>query len=84
VSPRRRKPGPLAAAFGRIVKSVRESKRLTLEELASAADMLAERVSILESGADEPILEELFRLSTALDMRPSELLNRTIADATRP
>jgi transcriptional regulator with XRE-family HTH domain len=78
MSPRRRIPGPLALAFGRIVKALREEKHLSLTALASRAGMTSERISMLEVGADEPDLMEIFQLDVALDVNASELVTLAV------
>jgi len=84
VTARRRAPRPLALAFGRAVRELREAKRFSVATVASGAAMTADRVREIERGADDPLLDEIFRLAEALDVAPSELIARAVAQGVQP
>lgn len=78
MSPRKRISSRLALTFGHTVKELRKEKQLSLAALASWAGMTSERISMLETGADEPDLMEIFLLAVALDVKASELVTRAV------
>jgi transcriptional regulator with XRE-family HTH domain len=85
VDPRSRKPyfwrmgsASVAAAFGRVLRDVREKSGLSQETLAGIADIDRTYVSLLERGLRQPTLETLFRLSQALDISPATMVSRTV------
>lgn len=55
-----------AAAFGRVLRRHREAKGLTQQELAEAADLHLNYVSLLERGLRSPSLEVTIRLARGL------------------
>lgn len=72
-----RGPEGLDEAFGRVLRDVRKSKKLSQEALGTAGNLHPTYVSLLERGKNSPSLRALFVLAEALDMQPSELVERT-------
>lgn len=56
-----------------LLRSARESSGVTVEQLAEAAGLEAERLAEIEQGL-EPRITEFVRLATALERAPSDLL----------
>jgi transcriptional regulator with XRE-family HTH domain len=67
----------VAAAFGRVLRDIREKSGLSQETLAGIADIDRTYVSLLERGLRQPTLDTLFRLSQALDIAPATMVSRT-------
>jgi transcriptional regulator with XRE-family HTH domain len=68
----------VAAAFGRVLRDIREKSGLSQETLAGIADIDRTYVSLLERGLRQPTLDTLFRLSQALDISPATMVSRTV------
>ena len=64
----------LNAAFGRVLRQQRRQARLTQEQLALTADLQRNYVSELERGQKQASLMNLFKLASALDVAPHELV----------
>ncbi|HEX2040876.1 MAG TPA: helix-turn-helix transcriptional regulator [Acidimicrobiales bacterium] len=79
-----RGPEGLDEAFGRVLREARKSKGLTQEALGAAGDMHPTYVSLLERGKNSPSLRALFVLAGALEVRPSELVERAEEELRRP
>lgn len=59
---------------GRVIQRFRENKGLSQEVVSGLADIGRTHLSAIERGARKPTLETFFRISEALQVRPSELL----------
>jgi transcriptional regulator with XRE-family HTH domain len=70
------KADQLALAFGRVLRERRLAAGLSQERLALEADVDRTFVSLLERGGRQPTLSTLWRLAAALNIAPSELINR--------
>ncbi|QUS38848.1 XRE family transcriptional regulator [Tardiphaga alba] len=66
-------------AFGKVLASLRQSARLSQEELAERADIHRTYVSQVERGLKSPTLIVLFRLASALETTPSRILKQVEA-----
>ena len=64
----------LAKAFGRVLRSAREKRGLSQEQLALNCEIDRTYVSLLERGLRQPTITVVFRLAAALGVRPSALL----------
>ncbi|WP_366945198.1 helix-turn-helix transcriptional regulator [Zoogloea sp.] len=60
-------------AFGRVVRELRQRKRLSQEKLAFAAGLDRNYISLIELGKNSASVKTIFKLCTALGVRPSEL-----------
>lgn len=67
--------GNLRSRFGRRLKTLRQQEGMTQEQLAEAACISVDFVSLLERGANAPSFETLESLSDALEVPVKELFN---------
>ncbi len=67
----------VAAAFGEVLRDLRQRAGLSQEALAGAAEVDRTYVSLLERGQRQPTLETLFRLAGALHASPATMVSRT-------
>lgn len=63
-------------AFGRVLRSVRESRGLSQEGLAALAGYHRTYIGQVERGEKSPSLRTIFDLSSALKVGPSVLVRR--------
>jgi len=68
-----------AFVVGKIIREYRESKGVSQEVLSGLADIGRTHLSAIERGVRKPTLETFFRISQALEVRPSDLL-RAVED----
>ncbi len=61
---------------GLAIAKIRQEKKLTQEVLSGLADIGRTHQSAIERGERKPTLETIWRLASALDMRPYELVKR--------
>ena len=64
----------LAKAFGVVIRELRKEAGLTQEQLGLEADLRRTFVSLLELGQQQPTLQTIFKLSVALNKKPSEIM----------
>lgn len=64
----------LSKAFGLVLRELRKEAGLTQEELGLDADLRRTFVSLLELGQQQPTLQTIFKLSVALNKKPSEIM----------
>ena len=69
-----------ASIAGKIIQEYRERKGVSQEVLSGFADIGRTHLSAIERGVRKPTLETFFRISQALEVRPSDLL-RAIEEA---
>jgi len=62
--------------FGRVLREAREATGLSQESFADAVGMDRTTISLLERGKQSPTVETVWRLSSTLSVKPSELLTR--------
>ena len=72
-----------AVAFGHTLRKVRKDAKITQEELALAAGIERNYVSLIERGINQPTIRVIFRLALALDVAPSELILKTEQELER-
>ena len=60
--------------FGRVVRQLRLKKGLTQEELGFESELRRTYISILELGQQQPTLTTIIKLSKALNIKPSKLI----------
>lgn len=65
-----------AVSVGNAIAKVRQEKGITQEVLSGLADIGRTHLSAIERGERKPTLETLWRIARALDLRPSQLVNR--------
>ncbi|RMK55036.1 transcriptional regulator [Pseudomonas aeruginosa] len=64
----------VSEAFGKVLRQKRKGLGLTQEQLAHEADIQRNYVSLIERGVNQPTISVLFKLSDALNCKPSELI----------
>jgi len=64
----------IGLAFGKVLRQRRKNLGLTQEELAHEAGVQRNYVSLIERGINQPTITIIFKLATALDCSPSELI----------
>jgi len=65
----------LKIKFGKRLRTLRKQQNLTQEQLAEAADISVDFVSLVERGKNAPSFETLSRLAKALDVEVKELFD---------
>ena len=68
----------LEAAFGQVVRQLREAKGMSQEELSFACGRHRTYISLIERGKNSPSMRTLWMLAEALGVRPDELVRVTI------
>lgn len=63
-----------AAIVGKVIQRFREQKGLSQEVLSGFADIGRTHLSAIERGTRKPTLDTFFKISEALEIRPSVLL----------
>lgn len=63
-----------AEIIGRVIRRVREEQKISQEVVSGFADIGRTHLSAIERGQRKPTLETFFRISEALNIRPSELM----------
>ena len=62
------------AALGKRIKTAREKKNMTQEELAAAVDYSVDHMSVIERGVKAPKLDKLVSIANVLGVGTDELL----------
>lgn len=65
-----------AVIVGKTISKARQNKGVTQDVLSGLADIGRTHLSAIEQGKRKPTLETVWRISSALDMRPSELVRK--------
>ena len=63
-------------AVGATIRALRQERHLSQEVLSGLAGMARTHLTMIECGTKQPNLETIWRLADALDLRPSELVQR--------
>ncbi len=63
-----------AKIVGQVIQEYREKKWLSQEVVSGLADIGRTHLSAIERGVRKPTMETFFRLSYALDVKPSDLI----------
>ncbi|MGQ0804126.1 MAG: helix-turn-helix domain-containing protein [Actinomycetota bacterium] len=69
-------PPTLSAAFGEVLRELREKRGMSQEALSFACGRHRTYVSLLERGRNSPSLNTLWMLAEALEVTPSEFVRR--------
>ena len=64
-----------AVVVGKVIQRIRERKNVSQEVLSGLAGIGRTHLSAIERGERKPTLETFFRLSDALDIRPSVIMS---------
>jgi transcriptional regulator with XRE-family HTH domain len=70
-------------AFGRALKKIRLKKKLTQENLSLEAQLARVYISELEYGKKTPSIETVFKISKALNVKCSRLMDLTEEELIR-
>jgi transcriptional regulator with XRE-family HTH domain len=70
-------------AFGRALKKIRLKKKLTQENLSLEAQLARVYISELEYGKKTPSIETIFKISKALNVKCSRLMDLTEEELIR-
>lgn len=76
---RKSQDGSTDAAFGRVLRAMRQSKKLSQDELGHRAGYSRNYIGLVEQGKTSPSVRALFNISRALGVRPSLLIRRAEA-----
>ena len=71
----------LARAFGKVLRAHRRSAGLSQEQLAFAAELSRNYVSLLETGSSMPTLEVVFALARVVGREPGALVHEVDAES---
>lgn len=61
-------------AFGLVLRDLRKERGLSQEALALDAGIQRNYVSLIERGINQPTITIIFKISAALNMKPSQML----------
>jgi len=59
---------------GRVIREVRNSKKLSQETLSGLSGMARTHLSMIETGDKQPNFETIWKVAEALDLKPSQLV----------
>lgn len=62
--------------FGKVVRQLRDEKKMTQEKLAELAEVDRTYIYRLETGKRSPSLAVVFRLASAFKISPGQLIDR--------
>jgi transcriptional regulator with XRE-family HTH domain len=63
-----------AIVFGQVLRTLRKDAGLSQEQLALAANIERNFVSLIERGVNQPTIRVLFKLASALETSPSRMM----------
>jgi len=64
----------ISTAFGKVIRQLRVDAGLTQEQLGLEAELRRTFVSVLELGQQQPTITTIFKLSNALKMPASKII----------
>lgn len=62
--------------FGNVLRELREANNISQEKLAEYCELDRTYISLLERGLRQPTITTIFKLSQALNISPSELIEK--------
>lgn len=68
----------IAKQFGENVRKYRMMRKLSQEELSHRAELHRTQISLIESGKRCPRLDTIYKLATALNIKPDKLLPESL------
>jgi len=74
---------PLNEIFGALLRTLRQERGISQEELAFRADVDRTFISLLERGQRQPSLSTVFQLAQALSVKPSVIIERVELEAAK-
>ncbi|WP_257217195.1 helix-turn-helix domain-containing protein [Janthinobacterium sp. BJB301] len=63
-----------AIAYGQVLRLLRKEAGMSQEQLAFAADVERNFVSLIERGINQPTVRVIFKLASALQVSPSKMI----------
>ncbi|MCL1881862.1 MAG: helix-turn-helix domain-containing protein [Oscillospiraceae bacterium] len=63
-----------AKIVGKVIQNYRKDKDKTQEVISGLADIAREHLSLIERGHRRPTLDTFYKISLALNVKPSELM----------
>ncbi|KHA77835.1 XRE family transcriptional regulator [Janthinobacterium lividum] len=63
-----------AIAYGQVLRVLRKEAGMSQEQLAFAADVERNFVSLIERGINQPTVRVIFKLASALQVSPSKMI----------
>jgi transcriptional regulator with XRE-family HTH domain len=72
--PRVKETSRVLLAFAAVVRSLREMRRLGLEDVSRRTSISVANLRKIEDGFYDPLLNEVFELSSALHVSPGEFV----------
>ena len=71
-------------AFGKVLRALRAERGLSQEALALEAGVQRNYVSLIERGVNQPTITTIFKLATALEMKPSQVVELVEKECLKP
>ena len=62
------------AALGQALRSIRLAAGLSQEQLGLESGVQRNFISLIETGQNQPTITTIFKLATALDIKPSKMV----------
>jgi transcriptional regulator with XRE-family HTH domain len=69
--------------FARLLKEEREKQKVSLQALARKAGLARQTITFIETEAQSPTLDTMFRITSALDVDLAKLIGRARRRASR-
>lgn len=66
----------LVSAFAKALRTVRDEKELTQEQVAYGAKLHPTYIAFLEGRKRQPSIDTIFKICKGLDVKPSEFMKR--------
>jgi len=73
----------VAVAFGRVLRELRQRKKLSQEDLALRAGLDRTYPSLLERGQRQPTLAVMLAVCEVLEVSPAVLVKRTLQECKK-
>ena len=73
----------IVAVFGKVLREMREINNISQEKLAEYCDLDRTYISLLERGLRQPTITTIFKLSKALNISPSALIEKVELQITK-
>ena len=66
----------LVSAFARALRTIRDEKELTQEQVAYGAKLHPTYIAFLEGKKRQPSIDTIFKIAKGLDIKPSDFMKR--------
>jgi transcriptional regulator with XRE-family HTH domain len=71
-------------AFGKVLRALRAERGVSQEALALEAGIQRNYVSLIERGINQPTITIIFKLATALEIKPSHIVELVEKECHKP